>query len=133
MIRAGILAVITFFTLVCMPATQLEAVAAVNPNDPLSRACNSSSTASQSSSCQASDEDPITGPDGVLTKATQILAMVVGIAAVIMIIVGGLRYIISAGDPQNVNSAKNAILYAVIGLAIALVAQAIVIFVLREL
>jgi len=59
--------------------------------------------------------------------------MVVGAAAVIMIIVGGFKYITSSGDSTSVESAKNTILFAVIGLVIALVAQSIVIFVLRKL
>lgn len=62
-----------------------------------------------------------------------ILSLVVGVAAVIMIIVGGLKYITSTGDSASVNSAKNTILYAVIGLVIVAMAQVIVRFVLTNI
>jgi hypothetical protein len=53
----------------------------------------------------------------------------VGAIAIIMIIVGGLRYVVSAGNAAAVNDAKNTILYAVVGLLIAVSALAIVTFV----
>lgn len=98
--------------------------------DPLIEACKQ---APDSSVCDAKAENPLYGPNGVITKATQILGIVVGIAAVIMIIIAGFKYITSSGDPNGVNSAKNTILYAVIGLVIALSAQGIALFVLKKL
>jgi len=58
-----------------------------------------------------------------------VLSLIVGIVSVIMIIIGGLRYITSGGDSQNVTNAKNTILYAIVGLVIVLFAQTIVRFV----
>ena len=55
---------------------------------------------------------------------------IVGIIAVVMIIVGGIKYITSGGDSGNVTAAKNTILYAVIGLVVVALAQIIVKFVL---
>jgi hypothetical protein len=49
-----------------------------------------------------------------------------------MIILGALRYVISAGDASKITQAKNTILYAVIGLVVALLAFAIVNFVLTS-
>ena len=60
---------------------------------------------------------------------TDLILFLVGGIAVIMIVVGGLRYVVSAGNPSAVNDAKNTILYAVIGLVIAASAYAIVGFV----
>ncbi len=60
-------------------------------------------------------------------------SLVVGVVAVIMVIVGGLKYITSSGDSNSVNSAKNTILYALVGLAAAGLAQVLVIFVVRKL
>lgn len=68
----------------------------------------------------------------VITTIVNILSIVVGVAAVIMIMVGGFRYVTSGGDSNNVTSAKNTILYAVIGLIIVGLAQAIVQFVLKR-
>ena len=91
--------------------------------------------ASGSKVCQDSDQqtDPIAGPNGILTKAVSLLSFVIGVAAVIMIIIGGIRFIISGGDATKVATAKSTILYAVIGLAVAAMARAIVIFVLNKL
>ena len=61
-----------------------------------------------------------------------VLLIIVGIAAVIMIIVGGLRYVFSAGDANNTKGAKDTILYAAIGLVVAILAYAIVNFVLTR-
>lgn len=59
-----------------------------------------------------------------------IFSLVVGVVSIIMIIVGGLRYIISGGDSGNVTSAKNTILYAIVGLVVVALAQVIVRYVL---
>ena len=58
--------------------------------------------------------------------------VVVGIIAVIMIIIGGFKYITSGGDSSKVTSAKNTIIYALIGLVIVALAQVIVRFVLNK-
>jgi hypothetical protein len=49
--------------------------------------------------------------------------------SVIMIIVGGIRYITSQGNQQQLQSAKNTVLYAVVGLVVAIAARAIVMLV----
>ena len=64
-----------------------------------------------------------------LSSITNLLLFVIGAIAVIMIIVGGIRYILSNGEQQAVTAAKNTILYAVIGLILSVVAYAIVAFV----
>lgn len=55
-----------------------------------------------------------------------ILLYVLGIIAVIMIIIGGIRFTTSDGDPAGVKSARNTIIYAVVGLVVAIMAYAIV-------
>lgn len=83
--------------------------------------------------CSADGSDPLTGSNGVIVKVTKLTAMVAGIAAIIMIMIGSFKYITSNGDSNNVQSAKNTILYAVIGLAVAAAAPSIVSFVLSKL
>lgn len=61
-----------------------------------------------------------------------IVSWIVGIAAVVMIMVGGFKYITSQGDSNSINSAKNTVLYAIIGLVVALFAQLIVRFVINK-
>ncbi|HSX29897.1 MAG TPA: pilin [Candidatus Saccharimonadales bacterium] len=68
----------------------------------------------------------------IVTTIVNIFSIVVGIVAVIMIIVGGFKYITSGGDSGNITSAKNTIVYAVIGLVIVALAQFIVQFVLTR-
>ena len=73
------------------------------------------------------------GPEGVFTRLTNIALGIIGALSVIMLVWGGLRYILSGGDSKKVTDAKNTILYAIIGLIIAVLAYAIVNFVLNTL
>ena len=68
----------------------------------------------------------------VIKDITNVLLFIIGAVAVIMIIVGGLRYVTSNGDSNQVTAAKNTILYGVIGVIIALLAYAIVNFVISS-
>ena len=82
---------------------------------------------------QDRNNNSLFGPSGVLTKAAQLLAVVVGVAAVIMIIIGGLQYVLASGDPSNIQNAKNTIFYAIVGLLVAALAQGIIAFVLKRI
>lgn len=73
------------------------------------------------------------GPDGVFTQITNTVLYVIGAISVLMLIWGGLRYIISGGDSKKITDAKNTILYALLGLIIAFFAYAIVNFVLNAI
>lgn len=65
--------------------------------------------------------------DGNLVKKIiDFMLWLVVIIAVIMIIVGGIKYATSAGDSNKVTSAKNTIIYAALGLVVAIFAWAIV-------
>lgn len=68
----------------------------------------------------------------VASKVVNYLSIIVGIIAVIMIIVGGFRYIVSGGESSNVSGAKNTLIYAIVGLIIVALAQFIVRFVLNN-
>ena len=70
------------------------------------------------------------GDGGIFRTITNVLLFLIGAVAVIMLIIGGIRYTISGGDSTAVTSAKNTILYAVVGIVVALLAYAIVNFVL---
>ena len=62
---------------------------------------------------------------------TNLLLFVLGAIAVIMIIIGGIRYTTSNGDSAQTKAAKDTILYAVVGLVVAILAYAIVNFVIN--
>ena len=70
------------------------------------------------------------GSTGIVTTVTNTLLFVAGALSVIMIIFGGLRYVVSGGNSSAVTAAKNTVLYAIVGLIIAFLAFAAVNFVL---
>lgn len=73
------------------------------------------------------------GDNGIFKRITNMIVYMVGVIAVIMLIIGGIKYVISGGDSKKVTDAKNTILYAIIGLVIAFLAYAIVNFVISAL
>jgi len=68
-----------------------------------------------------------------VTVALQVLFGVLGAVALIYILIGAFNFVTSQGDPQGTTKARNTIIYAVIGLVIAVSAEAIVDFVLGKL
>ena len=87
-------------------------------------------TLSGGGSCQDSNAE--SRVNETITLALNIFSSIVGIIAVVMIIVGGVKYITSQGESANVTSAKNTILYALVGLVVVALAQVIVRFVLNR-
>lgn len=81
-----------------------------------------------------SNEQPeeIAGDNGMFKKITDVLLFIVGAVAVIMLIVGGIRYVTSGGNQQAVSDAKNTILYAIVGIVVVLLAYAVVNFVVSQ-
>ncbi len=83
------------------------------------------------------DIDPIRGGnDALLATVKNVLSAifgVMGIIAAVVIIIGGVLYTISAGDPGKVATAKKAITYAIIGLVVSLSAFAITNFIIGAL
>lgn len=70
------------------------------------------------------------GATGIFTTITNIMLYLVGAISVIMIIIGGIRYVVSGGNSANVTAAKNTILYAVVGIIVAVLGYALVNFVI---
>ena len=69
----------------------------------------------------------------VLPTVVNVLLFLIGALSVIMIIYGGIRYVTSGGDQGAITSAKNTIMYSVVGLVVAILAYAIVNFVIARL
>lgn len=65
-----------------------------------------------------------------LVTAQNIVLSIIGAMTFLVIVISGFRYIVSAGDPQKTAKARNGLIYALVGLAIALAADAIVFFVI---
>ena len=70
--------------------------------------------------------------DSMIKIVINTILYIIGIISVIMIIIGGLRYTLSGGDSSSTKAAKDTILYAVIGLVVAIMAFAIVNFVVSK-
>lgn len=68
-----------------------------------------------------------------LGEVVSILLYALGIVTVIAVIIGGVMYTTSTGDPQKTTRARNTIIYALIGLVVAVVSQLIILFVLDRI
>lgn len=77
--------------------------------------------------------DNVISFDNAIESVVKTLLFIIGAASVVMIIYGGFRYVTSAGEASAVKSAKDTIMYAVVGLVIALVAWGIADFVINAL
>lgn len=92
--------------------------------------CSGSAVSCAQSGANASGQSGGMSLQNLVKRIVNILLYVIGAVAVIMIIIGALRYVTSSGDSSQTTAAKNTILYAVVGLVIAVLAYAIVNFVL---
>lgn len=80
-----------------------------------------------------SDGRQLFGEGSIFNTITNTLLFLVGVISVIMLIIGGIRYVVSGGDQNAVTGAKNTILYAIIGIVVAFLAFAAVNFVTGSL
>ncbi len=100
-----------------------------------------SAETAKSTVCQSlgSNAGCTTDPNGsvslnkVIKTVVNVLSLVVGLVAVIMVIVGGFKMITSGGDSNKLSSGRNTVLYAIVGLVVVATAQFIVQFVLNRL
>jgi len=105
------------------------AVSAQSPTDSAKQqACTGISGQVSGASCDGTSNDL----SSIVKAVLNILSVVAGVAAVIMIIIGGMKYITSGGDAQAVSGAKRTLIYAVVGLIVVSLSQFIVFFVLKN-
>ncbi|MDB5169978.1 MAG: hypothetical protein JWN82_374 [Candidatus Saccharibacteria bacterium] len=77
--------------------------------------------------------DPISGPHGLIIKVVNIVAFIGGLAAVIIIVLAGLRFITSGGSSEDVAGARRALIYAAVGLAVLALARTLVVFIINRI
>lgn len=99
---------------------------------PAYAACNSAADCITNGADSAGPTGGKTDIGQTIRDVVNILLYILGAIAVIMIVVGGIRYTTSNGEAASITSAKQTILYAVIGLIVALMAYAIVNFVITN-
>ena len=106
----------------------LPAFAVAGPDTLSGDACSGLSQLDSSNDCGNGDK----GVQSLITAIVNILSIIIGIAAVIVLIVGGLKFITSGGDTNAVASAKNTIIYALVGIVVAILAQFLIHFVVNH-
>lgn len=111
-----------------VPSTALAAAANCNPDTTTNPIANGASCAQA-----AGTSSNLFAQGGVFQTVSNTLIFLVGAVAVIFLIIGGLRYVISNGDSKNVEAAKNTILYAIVGIVVAVISFALVSFVINAL
>ena len=113
--------------LVAIPQTSLVSAAADIKNN----VCGGVAIGTTAATCSDGTAEN-TALTNLVANIVNVLSIIVGIVAVIMIILGGFKYITSGGDSGNISSAKTTIIYAIVGLVIVALAQVIVKFVLSK-
>jgi hypothetical protein len=113
-------------------AQEAEQAPSIGQNTIQNGLCGGSNLHLTSENCTQALGNPQNALNTLITRVVNLFSVIVGIVAVIMIIVGGFKYITSGGDSSNVSDAKNTILYAIVGLIIVALSQFLVRFVLSQ-
>jgi len=110
------------------------AYAATLPTDPFDGIPCTDKQVAKSTVCQTSNKgtDPLSTTGGVIHQVTQLVAIIAGSVAVIVIVVAGISYISANGDAEKIKKSKNAIIYSLVGLIVIIVGQALINFGIRK-
>jgi hypothetical protein len=104
--------------------------------NPIEKPCEGvtdSAVCNEANNGQVPGEQPLVGENGILTTATNILSLVAGIIAVIIIVIAGIQMTLSGGDGQKVSNSRNTIIYAAVGIAVIIFARALVLFIINKI
>lgn len=118
------ISIMAVFSLLFVPLVVTSPVSAQTAKDQICKGINNGG------SCNTTGTNDL---NKYIKNIVNILLFIIGAVAVIMIIIGGLRYVLSGGDSSSTKSAKDTVLYAVVGLIVAVSAYAIVNFVVLKL
>lgn len=110
-------------------APHVSAAAASDNGLGLRKGVGSAKGNDQVSCLFGSEKEGCTEGSGIFQIIVNVILFIVGAVAVIMIVIGGVRYTVSNGDSNAVTGAKNTIMYAIVGLVVAIIAYALVNFV----
>jgi hypothetical protein len=112
------------------PTLAVGVVGAAGITEGFCKGSNQAATGTGDTTCQASGSDDRL--NNIVNWIVDTFSWLVGIVSVIMIVYGGFRYVTSGGDSGKITTAKNSIIYAIIGLVIVAAAQFIVNFVVAK-
>jgi len=130
-----LLLTLTVLASLLLPAAAMQPAYAVDVLGNDGSACKNTNATSKPAICKDNStnaDNPIFGKNGILTAVVNILAKVVGLVSIIVIVIAGFRMILSQ-DPNAASNARRGVVSAAVGLIIALMAQALVSFVLSKL
>lgn len=135
-IRSTIVSLLSAVTLLVVPLAVPALAAADTPNIQNS-VCTGVGTlqvnTTGSGDCPSQTTNGVNRINEFIGTIINVFTAIVGVVAVIMIVVGGFQYITSGGDSGKISTAKNTILYAIVGLIFVALAQVFVQFVLNKL
>ena len=88
-----------------------------------------------SAACNSRDGDryQIIGANGVIARAANMIALVAGVAAVILIFIGAFQFITAAGDSGKITAARKTVMFAIVGLVVIALARTVIVFVVSKL
>lgn len=91
-----------------------------------------SETGSNSSAACGADtkSNPLVGANGVIHNVTILIARIAGVVAIIVIIYSGMQMVIGGSDPGKISTARQTLIYALVGLVVIIVGQTIILFVM---
>jgi hypothetical protein len=98
--------------------------------------CKPGTQASTSAACsgrKSGTDNPIAGPNGIIVSITNVVALVAGSAATVLLIIAGIKYITSHGDSAGVKAAKDSITNILIGIIVIILGHQIIVFVVSKL
>jgi hypothetical protein len=118
-----------FVLAACLAIAVVAGLPAVaQAKDPFEDACTTTQGSGDSTVCRSRNQttNPLIGSSGVLNRIIDFMSIVGGIMVTIVVVIGGFKYITSDGDSSKISSAKNTIIYGLIGLAVIVLARIIV-------
>lgn len=130
-LKRRLLNIFAVFAVILVPTVSIStAAAAGNPPPP----CGQTAAAQQvlGGINKAGNNCGDTQVNSLFQDVVVILSIIVGLASVIVLLIGGFKYIASGGESNKVANAKNTVLYAVVGLAVASLTQLLIHFVLFQ-
>jgi hypothetical protein len=130
-IKQSILVLALLFGLVPGVLAMAAPASTASAYNPIGKACQGQG--SGSTACNSQGTNNVVGKDGIIARATRLVAGVGAVIAVIVIVIYGFQMITSYGDSGKVTTARNAVVGAVVGLVIIGLAQAIVVFIISNI
>lgn len=128
-----LLITLTVFFAATLPTFAFEPFGGVGCDGNGGNGTGGNSTVCTDADQQAGKSNPLTGTDGLILKVANIIAVIAGVAAVIIIVLAGLRFIQSGGNPDDVAGARRSIVYASVGLIVIVVSRTLLGLILNAL